>query len=425
MTQPRAESAGSRPVLFLAHVFPRHAVDPLGAFLLHLAQALGASTPVEVVAPHAPGLRPDEAVEGVPVHRFRYAPLRWERLAYTGEMHALVRRGWANKLLFALFNLAFLIAALRRVVRRRARVIHAHWWLPDGLVGALASLLTRTPLVITTHGTDVEQLRRASGFRPLARFVFGRAAAITCGSTFLRDQLVELGVVDRALVTVVPMPVGPLFVAQSLEARDPASAPASTEGQGEAAPQRGTRTPLILAVARLTTQKSIDTLIQAVALLRDRGCAFQLMIAGDGPARADLERLTDTLNLRDRVNFLGTRAQTALPEMYAACDVFVLPSLREGTGLVLAEALLCGAPVISTDAGGVTEIVRDEETGLTFPERDAPALADRIQRLWNDPALAARLAANGRAWVRDRFTPERVAAQFVAIYEQATHRRER
>jgi glycosyltransferase involved in cell wall biosynthesis len=83
------------------------------------------------------------------------------------------------------------------------------------------------------------------------------------------------------------------------------------------------------------------------------------------------------------------------------------------------EALLCGTPIIATASGGVTDIIRDGETGLLFPERDARALADALERILRDGALAARLAANGAAFVRERFTPERVAAQYIEIYQRA------
>lgn len=83
---------------------------------------------------------------------------------------------------------------------------------------------------------------------------------------------------------------------------------------------------------------------------------------------------------------------------------------------MLAEALLCGASVIAVDSGGVTDIVRNGETGLLVPERDVLALANAIQRLLDDRSLAARLAANGAAWVRENYIPERVAARFAEIY---------
>ncbi len=406
-------------VLVLAHVFPRNVDDSMGAFLLHLADALAErGISIDVVAPHAPNLANDETIGAARVRRFRYAPARWERLAYTGTMHEIVGRGIGGKILFAFFCAAFFLKSVSvarknphpnpppsstgegtRLAMTDSTILHAHWWLPGGWVGALVSILTRVPLVITTHGTDVEMLRRTRWAMPLARFTFARARAVTCGSTYLREQLLTLGVVDAARVSVIPMPVSPLFTSSSLVPRP---------------------SPLVLTVARLTAQKSIDTLIDALAILRDRGAAARLEIIGDGPERAALERQTRALNLQDRVEFLGALAQKELPLHYAECAVFVLPSIREGMGLVLAEALLCGAPVIAANSGGVTDIVKDGETGLLVPERDARALADAVEQVLNDRALAARLASNGAAWVRERYTRERVAAQFAEVYKSLT-----
>lgn len=395
----------NRRVLMLAHVFPRAPTDPMGAFVLHLAEALAArGLEITLLAPHAAALADAETFGAVRVRRFRYAPASLERIAYTGVMHELVARKGSNKILFAFFNIAFLLATLRHSIATRPHILHAHWWMPGGWIGALAALLTRVPLVVTTHGTDIEMLRRTAWAKPLARFVFARARAITCVSTYLREQLLTLGVADAARVRVVPAPLNPLFDASRAESSN--------------ANLQSPLSNLILTVARLTKQKSIDTLIDALAILCARGSAARLKIIGAGPERAALEQQVRDLNLQARVEFLGALPQRALPPHYASAAVFVLPSIREGMGLVFAEALLCGAPVIATASGGVTDIIRDGETGLLFPERDARALADAIEKLLSDRALAARLVANGAAWVRERMTPERVAAQFTEIYAE-------
>lgn len=385
-------------VLLLTHVFPRTLDDSMGAFLLHLTNALPErGVQIDVVAPHAQNLADEETLGAARVHRFRYAPANWERLAYTGTMHELVAGGIVNKILFAFFNLAFFVKTLQRS-SARPHILHAHWWLPGGLIGALASLIMRAPLVLTTHGTDVEMLRKNRWAIPLARFVFARARTITCGSNYLRERLLELGVVDASCVRVVPMPVNPVFEVASSTFRV------------------SNRT--VLTVARLTKQKSIDTLIDAIALVPDA----RLRIIGDGPERATLEQRVRDLKLDNRVEFVGALPQTELPQHYATCAAFVLPSIREGMGLVLAEALLCGAPVIATNSGGVTDIVRNGETGLLVPERDPRALANAIEKMLSDRVLAQQLVQAGAQFVRAHYTAERVAEQFAEIYRQALNR---
>jgi glycosyltransferase involved in cell wall biosynthesis len=296
---------------------------------------------------------------------------------------------------------AYLVAARRAVKENKPQVIHAHWWLPGGFVGAVVSKLTGVPLVITTHGTDVAQLERAAWAKTAARFAFGQASAITCGSVYLREQLVRQGVADGDRMQVIPMPVNPLFAPGTSRKAD--------------TPHEGFE---ILTVARLTRQKNIDTLIDALAVLRERGVDARLKIAGDGDQRARLEEMVRTAKLDPVVAFLGMRPQSELPALYGGCDVFVLPSVSEGMGLVLAEALLCGAPVLATRSGGVTDIVRDGETGLLFPERDANALANALERYARDPGYAARLARAGRVHVLEHYTARRAAERFFEVYER-------
>lgn len=394
----------NRRVLVLTHVFPRTVDDTMGAFLLHLAGALAREgVDTTVIAPHAAGLADTETFGSVRVHRFHYGPAARERLAYTGTMHEHVARGITSKLLFALFSISLLFKTLRLIRSSQPHVVHAHWWLPGGLAGALATLVAPRPLVITTHGTDVEMLRRTKWVQPLARFAFSRAAAITCGSTYLREQLVALGVAAPGRVHVIPMPVNPQFTIGNSQ---PGPSPLPiVNGQLS-----------ILTVARLTSQKSIDTLIAALGILRGRGCAARLTIVGDGPERRRLETQARESGLADVVDFIGALPQAQLPAYYSRAAVFVLPSIREGMGLVFAEALLCGAPVIAANSGGVTDIVRDGETGLLVAERDPSALADAIARLLEDRTLARRLADRGRAWVMEHYTAGTVARQFVELY---------
>ncbi|MBI3741527.1 MAG: glycosyltransferase family 4 protein, partial [Chloroflexi bacterium] len=221
------------------------------------------------------------------------------------------------------------------------------------------------------------------------------------GSNYLRAQLIELQVADAARVRVVPMPVAPAFLNFELPA-DHARSPRK-----------------ILTVARLTKQKNIETLLEAMIPLQ-RILRAELRIIGDGPERAALEKFARARNLTN-VEFLGAVPQKDLPRYYAECAVFVLPSIREGMGLVLAEALLCGAPVIAVNSGGVTDIAQENETGLLVPERDVRALVDAICRIFADPALAARLAHNGAARVRERFSSARVAEIFHEIFS-SVHR---
>ena len=153
-------------VLFLTHSFPRSEGDAAGSFILRLAVALrNEDVKVQVVAPAAEGVPEADEIEGIRVERFRYAPRRYERLAYTGNMAGDVASSWTAKLALVGFLGSDFVHAVRARRAFEPQVVHAHWWFPNGVVGTWVGGLAHIPLVTTLHGTDVRlaRNRRMSG----------------------------------------------------------------------------------------------------------------------------------------------------------------------------------------------------------------------------------------------------------------------
>lgn len=170
--------------------------------------------------------------------------------------------------------------------------------------------------------------------------------------------------------------------------------------------------PLVLTSARLSEQKGLPVLLEAAAEVPEAVFA----LAGDGPERVRLERLADRLGVADRVRFLGRRDD--VPELLAACDVFALPSLYEGTSLAVLEAMAARRAVVSSAIGGTEELIDDGSSGMLVPPGDAEALAAALRRLLADAALRERLAARARERVEREFTRAGMAARVTAIYEE-------
>jgi glycosyltransferase involved in cell wall biosynthesis len=172
--------------------------------------------------------------------------------------------------------------------------------------------------------------------------------------------------------------------------------------------------PYILGIGRHVHQKGFDVLIEAFAAA-GLG-SYDLVLAGDGPERNELEALAQKLLPDGRVNFLGRADRSKAVALFRGCSFFVLPSRQEPQGIVNLEAMAAGKAVIASRTGGVPEIVADGETGLLVPPGDVGALAGALRRLAGDEALRERLAAGGEERVR-RFTWEAVAAAYRKIYE--------
>jgi len=180
----------------------------------------------------------------------------------------------------------------------------------------------------------------------------------------------------------------------------------------------------IVTVGRLTTQKRIHLLLEALVELRTRGRTPPLTIVGDGPARPALERRVAELGIASQLRFLGEVPPERVPDAVGDADVFVFPAVGEGLGLVAAEALLLGVPVVATrDGGGVTDIVPETGAGrLVSP--DARAIAGAIEQLASAPE-SRRLAAAAGVALRRRFEPAVVAERFEALYAEVAAQRGR
>jgi glycosyltransferase involved in cell wall biosynthesis len=384
-------------VLFLTHSFPRCAGDVAGAFILRLATALAnEDVSVHVVAPATSAAPARDVIDCIPITRFRYAPRALETLAYQGNMAAQVRDSWGAR--FGLVGLlgAELGAALGEMRRKRADLVHAHWWFPNGVAGVAAARWRRIPLVTTLHGSDVRLGRTIAPARPAMRQVLRRSATVTAVSSWLANE--AHAIVGGAMPTVAPMPV-----ATELFTPDPATA----------------RGDDLLFVGRLTRQKGVDLLLRALATLPAN---VSLDAIGDGEERGSLESLASSLGVSGRVRWHGAKPAAEIVSFYRRAAALVIPSAEEGLGLVAVEAQLCATPVVAFASGGVVDVVRDGETGVLVKERTADALAGAVSALLASPARGASLALRGAHLARESFAPEHVARRYAEIYREAIER---
>ena len=383
--------------LFLTHAFPRFEADPVGSFVVRLATALRAKgIESTVLTPAAPDLPASELIEDIPVRRYRYAPRRWETLAYAGNMAAQVRESWKARAALGGMLASGFSSAMRELSRQRYDLLHAHWWFPSGLIGASVHAFRGLPLITTMHGSDVRLARSFPGGRAAFGKVVRASAAMTTVSSWLAREATEF---DRAARPIVaPMPVAASLFRP---------------------PMPGTRLEdRLLFVGKLSEQKGLQHLLRALTIMQ-----AQPTVDVVGAGRVDdahLRVMADDLGVGSRINWLPLLTQAELAELYRRSTIHVIPALEEGLGLTAVESLLSETPVVAFDSGGVPDVVVPNTSGILVPPGDVEALAKALDRLLLDPEERTSLGRRGRDFAMAHFSPDAVASTYASLYEQAS-----
>ncbi len=308
------------------------------------------------------------------------------------------------------------LAVVREIVRaaRRADRVYATTMMRRAALGAS---LARRPLVVKLVADEayeravresrfagtLEAFQRQAGgvrnrlLRASRNAALRRATHVLVPSAYLRDVALGWGLEPERLTVVPnPAPVLPL-----LPSRDEERDALGVEGVTFA------------AAGRLTRQKALGDALAALA----RVDGARLLVAGDGPERAELEQTARELGVSDRVRFLGALPRDEVLRVFRAADAALLTSAWENLPHSVLEALAVGTPVIASAVGGVPEVVRDGENGLLVAPGDVEGLADAIRRVSDDERLRAALAGGAAGSVED-FSEPRILRRIVEIVEQ-------
>jgi colanic acid/amylovoran biosynthesis glycosyltransferase len=307
----------------------------------------------------------------------RFLSALWNAL--TGERESLRIRA------VGLWHLAVACHWAAALRSEDVRLVHSQWIHSGGTVAMYGAWLLGVPFSFTGHAADLFRDRAA------LRDKIRRAEFIVCISEFHRRFFLDNGARAEQL-----------FIAYC--GIDTSHFSPRRRIRPDEAPFH------ILSSGRLVEKKGFDVLIRACGILRERGLPFRCTIAGSGPLEGELRAQAATAGLHDLVTITGRALrQEDIPEFMAEGDVYCLPCVWardndvDGLPMMLMEAMACGLPAVSTDLVGIPDLCIPETTGLLTQPGDAEGLADALERLAHDPALADRLAAAGRTHVLETF----------------------
>ncbi len=381
----------SLKVLVVTTSFPRWQEDGHGVFVWELCHALkqqGAE--VTVIAMHAPGAKRQEVWEGITIYR----PLYW-----ISENDEILRRegggiptAWQRYPLKARLQVLTLFTvyvwfALRLVSKYHCDLIHAHWTLP-ALAAYPAARKAKLPLVVTVQGSDILTFARGGLIRTITGWTLRHADHVVSLSAKLQQEVRALEVpLDRT--SVIPNGV---------------NTSRFTPGRQ--------REPLILFVGSLIERKGVRFLIEAFRQISNTLPDFKLVLIGEGPQEQMLRAQVSSAGLSERVHFLGQQPRAEVTRWMQRARLLVLPSLEEGMGVAVVEALACGTPVVASAVDGIVDVVTPE-VGLLVPPADAASLAEGIVQVLSNLSAWEKMSARARERAIEIYDWQRVALQYL------------
>jgi D-inositol-3-phosphate glycosyltransferase len=310
-------------------------------------------------------------------------------------------------------------------------LIHSHYWL-SGIAAGLLQEEWHIPIIQMFHTLghmknkiagspdEIADIHRLEGEQQ----VMDLADRIVAATPAEVEQLTSLYQVDPDKISIIPpgVDVSHFYPIPKDEAKAVIGIPSEAQ--------------MILFVGRIEPLKGVDTLLRAMALMREdchiEHCNYHLAIIGgdpnDHPVDTDsemyrLKTLCHELGLDEAVLFLGKRDQTTLPYYYSAAEVLVMPSYYESFGMVALESMACGTPVIASQIGGLAYLVQDGVTGFTVRGRDVKALAKRLTQLIYDPELRQKMGEQAAVYAKS-FAWEIITTKIKGLYEEVLNQRQ-
>jgi glycosyltransferase involved in cell wall biosynthesis len=287
---------------------------------------------------------------------------------------------------------------------RKYDLEHYFFSMPTGLLTLVPTFETPTPYIVSLRGSDVpgydpfnRKVERIHAMlKPITRRIWKRARKVIA----LSDALARTARRTAPEIDIQVIPNG--------IDTDQFSPPERRN------PNSNTR---LITVARLLERKGIHTILEACA--NPTVLPIELQIIGTGPYEGELRELVDNLGLGDRVKFLGYVPNEELPRYYRRSDIFVLPSATESFGLVFAEAMSCGLPIVASNVGGIPETVRDGIDGLLCAPNDPVALRENIMQLMSSAGAREDISHSQRQRILKHYPWEHIAARYAAVYRSA------
>lgn len=351
-----------KKLLVTASTFPRWEGDTEPRFVLDLSSHMTDEFDVTVLVPASPGAKDTEVMNGVKVIRYHYFPIhKRETLCYPGAIVPRIKEKKVRILLVPFLFISLYFKLWR--ILPEYDIVHAHWLIPQGIVQSFF----KKPYIVTGHGGDVTSLNKGI-IKKLKVRCLKKASHVTVVSNYLKERVEELASHEIEEPSVISMGVDTSKFGKQYRVEN-------YFNQGDK--------KVVLFVGRLAEKKGVTYLIEAM-----KSVDAILVIVGDGPLHDKL--VEQAKEQGNKIRFVGSKTHEELKTIYASADIFVAPSIvakdgdQEGVPTTIMEAMASGLPVISTNTGGIADIIVDGENGYLIEEKSVIEISDNIRKIFND-----------------------------------------
>jgi len=392
-------------VLVITTTFPRWTEDSTPRFVYDLSDRLTGSYKVIILAPHHKKAAKKENMGKLDIRRFVYfKPESMQKLCYEGGMIPNMKKSFLAKIQMPLLILSEFFASYKIIKDEQIGMIHAHWILPQGFVAVFLKKLFRIPLLVTVHGSDLFALKSKLS-KKLQNFVVKNADTVTVNSIATKNELVKRFPTYSSKVMVIPMGVD-IGVFKKKNIKNP---------------KKYSKNKILLFVGRLSDQKGLQYLIDAMPEIIKYDSKIKLLIIGEGSYGKILQEKSQSNNVEEYIEFLGSMPSTEISKYYNFADVFVMPSLStktgtEALGLSLLEAMASGCAVVGTNVGGITFVIKNNYNGILVKQKDHQKLSNAIITLLKNKKISIKLGNRAAEFVKKNYSWDKISKDFMEIY---------
>ena len=360
---------------------------------------------VQTITPHVKGTKKEEIRDNVLIKRFGYLPESIQ-INSSSIQEAVISSSGRMKLFFMFVS--FFVVTFFECLKQKPDILHGHWAFPGGYIASVVSKFFGKKCIVTIHGSDIPLLNKFKLLKKIVINNLNKSSLIIANSDYAKNELIKMGIKSE-LIDKIRVP--PDFVEHQND---------RTILNEFKSKFTDSSSKVILFVGRLVEVKGVEYLIKAIPEMKISN--IHLIIVGDGPLKDDLEQLTSSLDLDEKITFFGKANSQDLGLLHGISDVLVCPSIiyspgsTEGLPMVIPEAMESGIPVIGSGVGGIVDVVKNEVNGLLVKEKEPKSIATALERILLDDDFKQKLVINSKETVKE-FQPSTVAKKYLKIFQ--------